>query len=139
MHDSVPRFIPDRGVRSTWRTVVVDTEPCGKCGCIFVSVVTPKYWPIDSVALCCALCGSVVDYVDNLLLITVKQAIRERVNRQFAISGKGHGMSHEKIEDRSYGLVREMILFGLENGLSKQDVAEALEVSEEYVSLIGGK
>jgi len=123
-----------------WTPVVLhETEPCGKCGCLFVCVTSPKYWPIDSVALTCAICGSVVDYIDGLLRITVKQAIRERVNRQFAISGSGRSHAvHAKVEGTIFGLMREMILFALENNLSKQDIAEALEVSEEYVSLIGG-
>src|ERR1044071_3821258 len=47
-------------------------EPCGKCGGKFVNVICPTHWPIEVVALGCSMCGSIIQYVDNLLLLEVK-------------------------------------------------------------------
>lgn len=113
-----------------------DTEPCGKCGCEFVNVGCPKHWPVETVALTCAKCGSVVEYVDGLLLITVKEYLREYVAGRAFVSGEGGVAIDRSTTIPSFGLLREMVLMGKENALSTQDIAEALEVSEEYVELI---
>jgi hypothetical protein len=112
----------------------VDCEPCGKCGCCFVSVTAPRHWPVGTVALTCFACGSVVDYIDGLLLLNVKQVLRERVN--MTVTG---GDTAQKRDAPGYGLLRELILMGIENKLSAQDIAEALEVSEEYVELVSAQ
>lgn len=78
-----------------------------------------------------------VEYVDGLLLVDVKRAIRERINRPWIVQMDGQGAAERKNTEPSFGLLRELIFWGQESGLSEMDVAEALEVSEEYVHLIG--
>ena len=118
-----------------------DTPPCGKCGCEFVNVGGPKSWPIDTVALTFAKCGSVVDYVDGLLLMTVKQALKEYTRGRRFASGNGISVAlnmETPIALSGWGIAKELVGMGIDGGLSDQDIAEALEISEEYVALVAG-
>ena len=120
-------------VRVTHGGRTADTPPCGKCGCEFINVVCPVHWPIESVALCCAKCGSVVDYIDGLLLLTVKQAIKDRQGRSHVVR---RGIGIEPPGMSGLGVAKELVQMGIGGGLTDQDIAEAMGVTEEYVSLI---
>lgn len=122
------------GPRLTHGGRIAETSPCGKCGCEFINVVCPVHWPIESVALCCATCGSVVEYIDGLLLLSVKQAVSDRTGRAYANRRR---VSVEIPTGLSgLGTAKELVQMGIDGGLTDQDIAEAMGVSEEYVAII---
>ena len=110
-----------------------EIELCGKCSSSAWKVTCPKYFPIDCVAITCMACGSVICYVDNLLILTLKEAMQERRPRQWVVQ---HAVAHRPSE---FEAAREMILMGLEGGLTDFDIAETLSLPVEYVSELARK
>ena len=110
---------------------------CGKCLCEVTVIVSPKCWPIETIALVCALCGSVVEYMDQMLIFAPKKAAVEHVRRQWVVRHK------TALQPSEYEVARELILMGLDGGLSDDEVAEQIGVEAEYVDAIavafGGK
>jgi hypothetical protein len=110
------------------------TSACGKCGCEFINVVCPQRWPINTVALACAKCGSIVEYIDGLMLMEVKQAIREFQRSSEMVSCRPQYDNQRGMS--GIGVAKELVQMGIDGGLTDQDIAEAMEVSEDYVALI---
>lgn len=103
---------------------------CGKCQCMFQHVVSPQYWPIDTVALTCWGCGSVVAYVDNLLLFSPRRALIEHRPRQWVIR---HRTATQPSE---YEVARELILMGIESQLPDAEIASMVGVPLNYVDAL---
>jgi hypothetical protein len=107
-------------------------EPCGRCGGCFLNVVCPVHWPIETIALVCFTCGSTMDYVDNLLMLEVKEAMRIRVQRPWVIDrGAAKQVESSVTNEKVLGEIIEM---GVAGGLSDQDIAEVLEMDPGYIS-----
>jgi hypothetical protein len=104
--------------------------PCGKCGCKHVRVTSPTYWPIDSVAIICFMCGAVVDYADDLLIFKPKEALKEYVKRKWVVR---EGIA---LQPTSYEIAIELIRMGIEGGLTDEDIAYELNVTLEYVDAV---
>jgi len=100
---------------------VADTAPCGKCGCEFVNVGCPKIWPIGTVVLTCSMCGSVVDYVDGLLIMTVQEAIENQHGRDWVIR---HRLAVE-LGEKMNG---ELLAMALEKGFTVEQIAEIYDI-----------
>lgn len=103
---------------------------CVHCSKAIMAVVAPLHWPIETVAGVCYACGRVLKYADNLLLMTPRQAVVEFEPRRFAVR-RGVAMQPSNGE-----VAREMILLGLESGLSAAEVAAELHVDTHFVKNI---
>jgi len=132
--DQYPRNSPPRVVATTdlpGAATGVPHAPCGRCGCAFVSVVCPNHFPVEVVALVCFACGRSIAFVDGVLLITVRQALRESTARPWVV--KHRTAKSTENESLSPGRLRELVDLGRRDGLSDADIAEALGISEEEV------
>jgi hypothetical protein len=99
---------------------------CPRCGPCFLSVVSPVCFPIQTVALVCRLCGRVIRYVDNLLIFTKSQAFFAFTRRPWVVRHRA------ALQPSNADSAREMILMGLDAGLSFEDVAEVLNATPEW-------
>lgn len=111
--------------RVTYGGYSSETLPCGKCGCRFLNVGCPKIWPIGTVVLTCAMCGSVVEYVDGLLIMNVTEAIQNLQSRSWVIR---HRMALELSEAR--GVDENIVLMALEQGLTMDEIVAALDIED---------
>jgi len=109
--------------RSTYGGRAPETPPCGKCGCEFVNVGCPKIWPIGTVVLTCSKCGSVVDYIDGLLIMSVTEAIQSMRGREWVIR---YRMALELSESR--GIHRDLVMAALEQGMTMDEIVTALDM-----------
>lgn len=108
-----------------------EIEPsCSKCGCEYANVTAPRGFPIAIVARTCFKCGHVLGYTDNLLIFTARQAMSS-----FQLHGwvTKRGTARQPSEPQ---VAREMIVMGLENGLTKEEIAEAVGVPVMTVLLV---
>lgn len=110
-------------IRATYGGYSAETPPCGKCGCEFLNVGCPKMWPIGTVVLTCAMCGSVVDYVDGLLIMTVVEAIRNAHGSEWV---KKRRMAYELSAER--GVDENVILLAMEQGMTMDEIVTALDL-----------
>lgn len=113
-------------------------EPCGKCGCTFVNVCCPRIWPIGTIALTCSKCGSIVEYVDGLLLMTIQEVLRDYrsdrawVTREGIAREPNVGLDLERLPS-NYIVAKELVLMGLENGLTVEDIGKEMGIAVESV------
>lgn len=118
------------GMSTDGRTPVsrfVRAERCVHCPSELDFVVPPKYFPVDTIAITCYACGRVRRYVDNLLIMTAREAAIERQSHMFAVRG------HIGIQPSTAEVARELILAGLEGGLTVAEVSASLNVQRGYV------
>jgi hypothetical protein len=120
---NAPRIEIRVPVRATYGGHSSETPPCGKCGCEFLNVGCPKIWPIGTVVLTCAMCGSVVDYVDGLLIMTVVEAITNAHGSEWV---KKRRMAYELSAER--GLDENVILLAMEQGMTMDEIVTALDL-----------
>lgn len=105
----------------------VPGKACGACKTGPRKTVAPAHWPVETVARVCYACGRVLDYVDDLLLMTPREAVIEFQPRAWAIRRR------MAIQPSNAEVGREMILLGLEGGLSPEQVAAELSIEVAYV------
>lgn len=101
---------------------------CGKCGCEFVNVGCPKVWPISTIVLTCAKCGSVVTYMDGLLIMSVEEALRETHGRDWVVRYRLALEISEKA-----GVHSDLVALALQSGMTLEEIAGLydIEVSED--------
>ena len=137
-HDQYPKYAPPamrtQSFAEVRAGVQVIEKSCRRCGCAWVNIGCPKGWPIDTVVLTCFKCGDVIEYVDGLLLITVKQYISDYTGRRPWVVKHRTALAREQTPSR--GQLVELITMGRANGLSDEDIAEALDISVESVKII---
>jgi hypothetical protein len=120
---TTPLYQPTWAPRSTF----VPAKRCSHCQEPVSKLVAPDHWPVDMIMTVCYACGRTKGYVDNLLLMSPREAVIEFQSRPFAVR---RGVA---IQPSSYEVAREMILLALEGGLSPIDVAAELNIERNYV------
>jgi hypothetical protein len=103
---------------------------CGKCGYLTYKTVCPVSWPIDTVALTCHACGSVIEYVDGLLVLSFKEALLSHVRRPWVVRGE------IAIEPSEYEVAKGIVMMGVDNGLSDQEIAEVMGIDLTYIKAL---
>lgn len=100
---------------------------CNHCDDDVNVLIPPVHWPIGTVALACYACGRVRRYEDNLYLFTPRKAVVEFQAKPWAVR---NGVA---IQPSNFEVARELVLLGIENGLSVSEISTNLDVEEHYV------
>jgi hypothetical protein len=130
---------------------------CGWCNTqLWIGVICPTGWPINTVGLSCRTCGAVIDYQDELTIFTAREALKQIAYRQRFIMR--HGVAVEappedatkRIVHRrgrvpqdmplgggsSYESTKALIMSGVDSGMELIRIAELLDLEERYVKMI---
>ena len=108
----------------------VRRKACPECFRGIAAIVAPLSWPIGTIAKVCYACGRVLECVDGLLIMEEREAAVEFQPRPFAVR---RGVA---IQPSNAEVAREIVLLGLEGGLSAREVAAELKCDEHYVKMI---
>ncbi len=90
-----------------------------------MNVVCPIQWPIDHVALVCSYCGSVIEYLGNLIQFTFKSS-RWKVTNHVA---------HELLP-LEWETAREMVLVGIDRWMTDEQIAKYVGIPLAEVARI---
>jgi hypothetical protein len=126
----IPEYRVNSRLLRPWEGIKEAPCSCSKCGGNWVVKACPQYWPIDSIALVCFYCGSVIDYVDGLLILEIREVIA---------SQRKHWMSSGRVRDTEitpFAVLKELILMGIDGGLTDMEISQELDIAAEYVSYI---
>lgn len=104
----------------------IPAKDCGRCGGV-THVITPRAWPVGTVARACYSCGRIVEYVDNLYIFTKREAFAAARQREWAVRG-GSARQPSNAE-----AARALIIMGTELGLDAATISLELDVHEDYV------
>lgn len=101
-------------------------------------LVCPTGWPVLTTAVVCFKCGATRGYLDERLTpreerfaVGHQEKLPDKPRREVVVRG---GVSHRILDD--VDAIRELVLMGLENGLSIDDVAVTANVSRHYVHAV---
>lgn len=111
---------------------------CVKCRSEQFKRVCPQQWPIWVAAVSCVSCGSILGYLDEVISLRIAESGTrpEKSPRQHVVR---HGISVDRSVFDSLDALRNVILMGLENGMSIDDVADTANVQREYVHAVAVK
>lgn len=133
--DAAPRVRAREQVRLTYGGYSANGfyPPCGKCGCEFLNVACPRSWPIGTVALTCAKCGSIVEYVDGLLIMTVCEALKEQHGKEWIVRNR---IAVQLQRER--GVSQDVVLMAFAEGLTLDEIVTALDIQEVQQDEVAG-
>lgn len=113
---------------------------CGRCGSNSRHLTPQKGFPIITAAITCMMCGQVIEYLDNLLIFSVQDALVTKARNPFVL--RGHTASAERADadlaPTSYEVAKELVLMGIEQGLPISEIAEVLHLDPLDVSRLAG-
>jgi hypothetical protein len=111
---------------------------CIKCKREVTKLVVPQRVPILTTAISCQTCGTVFGYQDEIISISLGAAEKRKENppRTHVVRG-GVALDNDLLSDLD--AIRNLVLMGLENGLSVGDVADTCNLTYEYVHAVAVK